>query len=55
MLVFPNFITKVRRNIYQGFKTLLSLRKIIEDFGLLCQAEAEQMHWGHLASVQYWG
>lgn len=44
MLIFLNFIIKVRRNIYQGFKTLLTLKKILEDFGLLSEAKVKLKH-----------
>ena len=54
MLIFLNFIIKVRRNIYQGFKILLRLKRSIEGFSVLSQAEVELAHWAHSVSVQYW-
>lgn len=51
---FPELYDEGQGSIYQGFKTLLRLKKSIEDFGLLSQTEVELTRWGHSVLIQYW-
>lgn len=54
ILFFWDFIMNIKRYIYQCFKTLLGLKKSIEYFSLLSEAQVEVRHKGNSLSIQHW-